>query len=207
MKIPSQWYTNHLLIEALERNAGLREKTGDAIVNGGVSFTDLFESYLDPRQTVSQPATSQMIMETAPFMASPAIKVGDAESRQKIENGISRAAEKYQLPPQLIRAVMKAESNFNPQAVSSAGAQGLMQLMPKTARAMGVTNSFDIEQNIEGGAKYLKSMMDRFKSVPLALAAYNAGPGNVEKHGGIPPFKETKAYVSKIMKSIQKDFV
>lgn len=108
------------------------------------------------------------------------------------------AASKYQVPVNLLKAVAKAESNFNSDAVSSAGAMGVMQLMPGTAQSLGVTDPFDARQNIMGGAKYLKQNLDKFGDVELALAAYNAGPGNVQKYGGIPPFKETQNYVSKI---------
>jgi len=111
-----------------------------------------------------------------------------------------RAGEMYNVPVNLLKSVAKAESSFNPTVVSSAGAQGIMQLMPATAKGLGVTNSFDPEQNIMGGAKYLSQMLDKFSgNVELSLAAYNAGPGNVIKYEGIPPFKETQNYVSKVM--------
>ena len=119
---------------------------------------------------------------------------------EKYSAEIAKASEKYNVPEKLIAAVMKKESNFNPSVVSSAGASGLMQLMPSTASYLGVNDRFDPEQNIMGGAKYLRQMLDQFdNNIETALAAYNAGPGNVKKYGGIPPFKETQNYVTKVL--------
>jgi len=122
-----------------------------------------------------------------------------ATGKNDFSDFIRRAAETYGLPEKLISSVIKQESNFNSIAVSGAGAMGLMQLMPGTARLLGVKDGFDPEQNIMGGAKYLRQMLDQFGDVEMALAAYNAGPGNVRKYGGIPPFKETEQYVSKVL--------
>jgi soluble lytic murein transglycosylase-like protein len=113
-----------------------------------------------------------------------------------------KAGAKYDVSPKLLAAVAKVESGYNPKAVSKAGAQGLMQLMPATARGLGVDNSFDPQQAINGAAKLLASHLKEFKSLPLALAAYNAGGGSVHKYGGIPPFAETQAYVPKVQKAL-----
>jgi len=111
------------------------------------------------------------------------------------------AAEQYGLPVSLLKAVGRAESGFQADVVSPCGAQGIMQLMPSTARALGVSNAFDPQQNIMGGAKFLRQMLDRFNGdVSLALAAYNAGPGAVSKYGGVPPYKETQNYVAKVQR-------
>ncbi|QUG43872.1 lytic transglycosylase domain-containing protein [Psychrobacillus sp. INOP01] len=117
---------------------------------------------------------------------------------------IKKAAETYNVPEKLISSIIKQESNFNPVATSSAGASGLMQLMPGTAKYLGVTNSLDPEQNIMGGAKYISQMLSQFDgNIETALAAYNAGPGAVKKYDGIPPYKETQNYVKKVMNYFQ----
>jgi soluble lytic murein transglycosylase-like protein len=114
---------------------------------------------------------------------------------------IGEAARLYQLPESFIRAVMRVESDFNPSVVSRAGAMGLMQLMPKTARSMGVSNPFDPRQNIHGGARFLRILANRFRGdLVLTVAAYNAGQGAVEKYNGIPPYKETQRYVRRVLK-------
>ena len=120
-------------------------------------------------------------------------------ANQAYEDIIQEAAAEHDLDPDLIRAVMQAESAFHPFAVSRAGAEGLMQLMPALADEMSVSNSFDPRENIMGGARYLKRLLDHHNgNIDLALASYNAGPGNVQRYGGIPPFRETRRYVKTI---------
>lgn len=132
----------------------------------------------------------------------PGQKLAITGDRQKIETSVLKAAQKYDLPVKLIKGVIMAESNFQVKAVSHAGAQGLMQLMPATAKELGVENPFNIEENIDGGARYLRKMLDSFGGdLKLALAAYNAGPEAVIKHGGkVPPYLETQQYVKRVLR-------
>ncbi len=117
----------------------------------------------------------------------------------KLETLINHFAEKFKLDKSLIKAIIKVESDFDPQVVSTKGAQGLMQLMPETANEVGVKNPFDPSDSIYGGSLYLRKMLDSFDmNLDYALAAYNAGPGAVRKYGGIPPFEETQNYVKKV---------
>lgn len=112
---------------------------------------------------------------------------------------VKRIAMKYEVDPALVRAVIHAESAFNVKALSNKGAQGLMQLMPGTAKDLGVRNAFDANQNIEGGVKYLAGLLKQFDGdIKLAVAAYNAGPNAVKKYNGIPPYAETKVYVERV---------
>jgi hypothetical protein len=113
---------------------------------------------------------------------------------------VRQAAARYGVPERLVTAVIRAESGFNPRAVSPKGARGLMQLMPQTASLLGVRDSFDPEQNIDGGVRHLRGLIDRFaNNLPLALAAYNAGENAVTQYGGIPPYAETQGYVTKVL--------
>jgi soluble lytic murein transglycosylase-like protein len=125
-----------------------------------------------------------------------------------LEAIVAKASKRYGVDGGLIKAVIKAESNFNPRAVSPAGARGLMQLMPATARGLGVTDSFDPEQNVMAGTRFLKDMLSRYGgNVDDALAAYNWGPGNVDRHGCESLPRETRAYLSKVKEYYAKFIV
>ncbi len=143
-----------------------------------------------------QPKAEPHVDVSAEFVAIPADEAYD--------DIIQEAATMFDMDPHLIHAVMQAESAFHPYVVSRAGAEGLMQLMPELSNEMGVGDAFDPRENIIGGVRYLKRLLDFHKgSLDLALASYNAGPGNVERYGGVPPFRETRKYV-KTIKQIYK---
>lgn len=163
----------------------------DKILQAGakVKFGDL----------LTNPATrvnAQLYTNTAQSISTKT----DYSSKGKIQELISRVSQKHGVDEKLVNALVKQESGFNPNAKSRVGAMGLMQLMPSTAKGLGVTNPMDPEQNVEGGVKYLKSMLNKYNgNVILALAAYNAGPGAVDKYDGVPPYKETQNYVRSIL--------
>jgi soluble lytic murein transglycosylase-like protein len=122
-----------------------------------------------------------------------------------LDEVVNSASGRYRLDPDLVNSVIKAESGFNAHAVSPKGAQGLMQLMPKTASTLGVPNAFDPKANVEGGTKYLRELLERYNfDLVKALAAYNAGPQRVEQFKGVPPYYETRAYVARIVKDFNK---
>jgi soluble lytic murein transglycosylase-like protein len=129
----------------------------------------------------------------------------DIDTQAGMDAFIKKVAAKYNVSPDVVAAVIEAESEFNPRAVSRRGARGLMQLMPKTAKTLGVDDPFDPRENIEAGVRHLRALMDRFgDNLPLVLAAYNAGEVAVIKHRGVPPYRETRAYVKRIMKKLDR---
>ncbi len=161
---------------------GIRNSFGNAIVSSGKDRTT----------AASEPRGSEI--------GTVAGDATHADNDTLIADSIKNAARKYNLSEKLIERVIQAESNFQVDAVSPAGARGLMQLMPATAKELGVDDPFDVRQNIDGGAGYLRRMLDRFGGdVRLALAAYNAGPGNVEKYNGDVPFRETQDYIERVL--------
>lgn len=138
----------------------------------------------------------------ASIYTNPNVNFNKRATRDEIISMIDDTSAKYGVDAKLIKALVKQESGFNPTAKSKAGALGLMQLMPSTAKGLGVKDPLDAKQNIEGGVKYVKSLLNRFDgNIILALAAYNAGPNAVKKYNGIPPYKETQNYVKSILKN------
>ncbi|MBF7083948.1 lytic transglycosylase domain-containing protein [Desulfallas sp. Bu1-1] len=134
--------------------------------------------------------TSQVLPETNKLL-----------DKRELEKLVEEISSKHGVDPALVKSVIQVESGFNPSAVSPAGAMGLMQLMPATAASLGIRDPFNPVQNIEGGVRYLKQMLNRYKgNVHLALAAYNSGPGTVDRAGGMPDYPETKSYVQRVLK-------
>lgn len=157
----------------------------DAPVRNGTVARTSYKGYTR-KPTVSNPCRGMSLSQLD--------AKGHALNRQ-----FEKAAIRFSVDPALLKAVARAESCFDPKAVSSAGAKGLMQLMPATAKEMGVKNILDQQQNLIGGAQYLAAMLARYSSdTQLALAAYNAGPGNVDKYNGVPPFSETRKYITAV---------
>ena len=183
---------------ALARIAELQQliaqARGAAAPNGGASFADALAGVA----AGVQPVASAAAAFGAPAVGSNVSAGGSATGQY--DGLVQAAAQRYGLDPALLHGLIQQESGFNPNAGSPAGAQGLCQLMPGTAASLGVTNPLDPAQSIDGGARYLKRQLDAFGGDPsLALAAYNAGPGAVSRHGGVPPYAETQAYVQQVL--------
>jgi soluble lytic murein transglycosylase-like protein len=184
----------------MDRRRGDRRRAGALAGLVAGAFGLVAHGRLSPRG--SEPATVAPIAAPAP----PPAEVKPPEPASPYERFIAEAATLYDVSADLVRAVIQTESNFNPRAVSRAGARGLMQLTPVTLRELKVKiDPFDPRANILAGTKYLSLLLDRFDGdVRLALASYNAGPTAVRRHGGIPPFKETRGYVRKVTNLIEE---
>lgn len=160
----------------------------------------LYEGLTFAKPEPEEPVPSQT--ETMPEKILPLVQGMEAE--RLYHSIIIEAANRYQVDPAIVKAIIMAESSYNPKAVSKKGAKGLMQLMPKTAAELGVKDSFNPVYNINGGVRYYKKMLNQFNGdVKLALAAYNAGSRKVKKYQGIPPFKATRYYIKKVFKYYQ----
>ena len=178
-----------------------------AASNSGAVSLDTVQQILGFTPQTDAPVDTSPVTDTftsssssANTTAANATSSGSVSSPENLEEYFKEASETYGVDINLLKAIARQESNFNPSATSSAGAMGVMQLMPSTAKGLGVTNAYDAQQNIMGGAKLMAQNLKKYNGdVSLALAAYNAGGGNVDKYGGIPPFKETQNYVKKVI--------
>jgi soluble lytic murein transglycosylase-like protein len=186
-----------------ERREILGNVTRLYVTADGSSFVDVPTAEIEHFEAAPDlPASAAKTGAKAPSSQPAAFPL---RPRADLNEVVNEASDRYQLDPDLVNSVIKAESGFNSRAVSPKGAQGLMQLMPGTASELGVGNVFDPEANVDGGTKYLRELMERYNfDMVKALAAYNAGPQRVEQFGGVPPYYETRAYVARIVRDFNK---
>lgn len=184
-------------MNSLENALNLSEKKATVSANSpqAVSFQNIMSS-MTANQRFNPATAVNNSIPTAPANNDP----------KQYDSIISEASQKYNVDESLIRAVIRQESAFNPQATSYCGAQGMMQLMPETATELGVKNAYDPKDNIMGGTKYLSQLLNQFDgNMTKAIAAYNAGPGAVQQYGGVPPYPETQNYVDKVLGYYQQN--
>ena len=161
---------------------------------------DMTRLYTDDTSYIDIPTT-----EITEMAESQEVIASEAKLQPSLNEVVSSAGDKHRIDPDFINSVIRAESNFNPKARSPKGAQGLMQLMPGTASRLGVTDAYDPTSNVNGGTQYLRELLQKYNGDAIkALAAYNAGPGRVQQYHGVPPYRETRAYVARIIKDFNK---
>lgn len=194
-------YLDQELVNRIHEQAAARTAAASASSTKGADFA---ASLNESTKALSSNSTDSNGSSASAQTTSSASTVS---SPQDYEAYFKEASETYGVATSILKSIAKAESNFNPSAVSKAGAIGIMQLMPSTAASLGVSNSYDARENIMGGAKYISQLLSRYQgNISLALAAYNAGTGNVDKYGGIPPFTETQNYVQKVLSYMNGSF-
>jgi soluble lytic murein transglycosylase-like protein len=193
-------YTNDWVPQAASRSA-----TAPVTRRSSLAYWSVTDKRWKPVPTANVRAARSAAAEVGEFLGSteveptPTVSSGRPFTQQDVDAAIEKAAAQHNVDPNLVRAVIKVESNFNPNAVSRKGAMGLMQLMPSTARSLNVSNPFDPEQNVDAGVRHLKKLMESYGGdVKLTLAAYNAGAGAVARSAGVPHYAETRDYVKKI---------
>jgi soluble lytic murein transglycosylase-like protein len=175
-----------------ERRVTIGDNTRLFLANDNASFVDIPTANIEGFEKDDSPP---------PAITPPP----QAAAKPQLSEVVQSASDRYRLDPDLVNSVIHAESGFNPKATSNKGAQGLMQLMPQTATKLGVSNRLDPQENVEGGTRYLRELLELYNfDLVKALAAYNAGPGRVQQYGGVPPYRETRAYVSRIVRDFNR---